>query len=143
MPAIHRLADLEEHLLQGMGLGDGVPAIEGRADDDCFEAERNMRRLAFPSPRVWLSRTRRITHPEIRHNSHPVIPQLHAASEVLAQRAYFLCRRLYVCDAFRPDSHTKGRWSPRSDKSTLRTHSREVPFSAHRWCLYNPSRTSP
>ena len=40
MPAIDRLADLEEHLLQGVGLGDSVPAIEGRADDDCFEAER-------------------------------------------------------------------------------------------------------
>ena len=40
MPTIDRLTDLEEHLLQGVGLGDAVPAIEGRADDDCFEAER-------------------------------------------------------------------------------------------------------
>ena len=40
MPAIDRLTNLEEHLLQGVSLGDGVPTIEGRADDDCFEAER-------------------------------------------------------------------------------------------------------
>lgn len=40
MPAIDRLADLEEHLLQSVGLGDGVPAIERRTDDDRFEAER-------------------------------------------------------------------------------------------------------
>ena len=40
VPAIDRFADLEEHLLQGVGLGDSVPAIEGRADDDCFEVER-------------------------------------------------------------------------------------------------------
>ncbi len=40
MPAIDRFADLDEHLFQGVGLGDAVPAIEGRADDDCFEAER-------------------------------------------------------------------------------------------------------
>lgn len=29
VPAIDRLADLEEHLLQGVGLKDSVPAIEG------------------------------------------------------------------------------------------------------------------
>ena len=40
MPAIDRLADLEEHLLQGVGLRDAVPAVEGRSNDDCFEAER-------------------------------------------------------------------------------------------------------
>lgn len=40
MPAIDRFADLEEHLLQGVSLGDAAPAIERRADDDCFEAER-------------------------------------------------------------------------------------------------------
>lgn len=39
MPAIDRLADLEEHLLLGVGLGDAVPAVEGRANDDCFEAK--------------------------------------------------------------------------------------------------------
>lgn len=40
MPAIDRLDNLKEHLLQGVGQGDSVPAIEGRANDDCFEAER-------------------------------------------------------------------------------------------------------
>ena len=39
MPTIDWFADLEEHLLQGMGAGDGIPVDEAGTDHNSFEAE--------------------------------------------------------------------------------------------------------
>ena len=39
MPAVHRLADFKEHLLQGAGSGDGIPVDEAGTDEDGFETE--------------------------------------------------------------------------------------------------------